>query len=86
MTNPTYQVNITHYPARPVGQQAVNIGGVTSSVTVYADGYFVASMPELKITATGSGYVTALNNLLNIATASTTEGYGLNSLSNTRTW
>lgn len=86
MDNPTYQINISYYPARPVGQQAVNIGGVTSSVMVYADGYFIASMPELKISATGSGYVTALNALLTIATASSTESNGRNPYSSIRTW
>lgn len=86
MTNPTYQVNISYYPARPSGQQLVNVGGVTSSVMKYEDGYFIASMPELKISATGSGYVTALNNVLAIATASSTLTPGYNPLSQTRTW
>jgi hypothetical protein len=43
-------------------------------------------MPEVKISATGSGYVDALNNLLLIATASSTETNGQNPLSNVRTW
>ena len=86
MTNPTFNVNISYYPARPVGQQLVNVGGVTSSVIAYADGYFIASMPELKISATGSGYVTALNNLLAIATASTTTSNGTQPYSSIRTW
>ena len=86
MTNPTYRVNISHYPARPIGQQLVNVSGVTSSVMAYADGYFIASMPELKISATGSGYVEALNNVLAIATASTTTNPGFNPISQTRTW
>ena len=86
MTNATYRVNISHYPARPIGQQLVNVSGVTSSVMAYADGYFIASMPELKISATGSGYVEALNNVLAIATASTTTNPGFNPISQTRTW
>ncbi len=86
MTNPTYRVNISHYPARPIGQQLVNVSGVTSSVMAYADGYFIASMTELKISATGSGYVEALNNVLAIATASTTTNPGFNPISQTRTW
>jgi hypothetical protein len=84
MTNPTYQVNISYYPARVSGRQLVNTGGVTYSTLSYSDGYFIASMPELKITATGTGYVDALNNVLAIATASENPGY--NPLSNIRTW
>jgi hypothetical protein len=86
MTNPTYNVNISYYPARPIGQKLVNVSGVTSSVMAYTDGYFIASMPELKISATGSEYVDALNNVLSIATASTTVNPGYNPLSNIRTW
>jgi hypothetical protein len=41
-------------------------------------------MPELRITATGSSYTTALNNLLIIATASTTPNNGFDPLTNTK--
>jgi hypothetical protein len=86
MLDPKYQVNITWYPARTSGQQLVNIGGVTQSVSTYNDGYFIASMPELKIVASGSTYPTALSNLLVIATSSTTLNPGSEPWANTRTW
>jgi hypothetical protein len=86
MTNPTYQVNISYYPARATGRKSVNISGVTYSTLSYSDGYFIASMPEIQISATGTGYVDALNNLLLIATASSTNTNGQNPLSSIRTW
>jgi hypothetical protein len=70
MQNPKYLVTISYEPSRPGVQQLVNIGGVTCSMPTYTSEYFVASMPELKISATGSSYQTALTNVLNIATAS----------------
>jgi hypothetical protein len=84
MLNPKYLVNISHVPNRANGQQLVNIGGVTQSVPTYSGEYFIASMPEIRISATGSGYVDALNNLLIIASASSDNANG--PLSNTRTW
>lgn len=86
MLDPKYQVNIVWYPARTSGQQLVNIGGVTQSVPTYDEGYFIASMPELKIGASGSTYPTALSNLLAIATASTTLDSGSSPYANIRTW
>ena len=86
MTNPTYQVNISYYPTRATGRKEVSVSGVTYSTLSYSEGYFLASMPEVKISATGSGYVDALNNLLLIATASSTTTNGQNPLSNIRTW
>jgi hypothetical protein len=76
MTNPQYLVNISYQPPRMSGQQLIQISGVTQSVPTYTDGFFVASMPEVKIFATGSTYQTALSNLLIIATASTTYDNG----------
>lgn len=84
MTNPKYLVNISHVPSRANGQQLVNISGVTQSVPTYSSEYFIASMPEIRISATGSGYVDALNNLLVVASASSDNAIG--PLSNTRTW
>lgn len=72
MENPKYLVNISYQNSVMTGQQAVLIGGVTQSIPVYRDGYYIAGMPEIKISATGSTYQTALANLLLIATASTT--------------
>jgi hypothetical protein len=86
MDYPKYQVNISYYPSRVSGQQLVNIAGVTQSMPTYQDGYYVASMPEIKISATGSNYTTALTNLLNIATASSTIDPGNGPYSSIRTW
>lgn len=84
MDNPKYFVTISNVPSRPNGQQNVFLNGVTQSMHTYSGEYFVASMPELRITATGSSYTTALDNLLLIATASTTESNGFPPLSNTK--
>jgi hypothetical protein len=84
MTNPTYLVNIFYQPARINGQQLVLIGRVTQSIPSYADSYFVASMPEVKVTATGSSYNDALNNLLSTVSSTTDPGNG--SLNNIRTY
>jgi hypothetical protein len=84
MDNPKYFVTISNVPSRSNGQQNVNIAGVTQSMHTYSGEYFVASMPELRITATGSSYTTALNNLLIIATASTTPNNGFDPLTNTK--
>jgi hypothetical protein len=76
MENPKYLVNIYYNPLEVSGQQKVLINGVTHSLPTYKGNFFVASMPEVKIFATGSTYQTALSNLLLIATASTTTGPG----------
>jgi len=74
MTNRRYLVNISWYPSTASGQVAVNYGGVTSSVPTYSGGYFVSAMPEVRLSATGSTYTEALNNLLLAASASTYDG------------
>ena len=86
MQNPTYLVTISHQPSRANGQQLLNIAGVTSSFPSYSSEYFVASMPELKIMATGSTYQTALTNLLNIATASNFNDLGNGAYNDIRTY
>lgn len=86
MDYPKYQVNISYYPSRVSGQQLVNIAGVTQSMPTYQGGYYVAAMPEIKISATGSNYTTALTNLLNIATASSTIDPGNGPYNSIRTW
>jgi hypothetical protein len=80
MNNPKYLVNIIYVPARVTGQQKVLINGVTQSLPAYSGDMFVASMPEIRIAASGSSYATALSNLLLIATASTTYGNGFGPL------
>ena len=83
MTNPQYTVYISYVPTfrtGSVGTYATQSDGssiLTSTTNTYGGGYFAASMPEIKISATGSSYTTALNNLMVIATASTTSDNGL---------
>lgn len=86
MQNPTYLVTISHQPSRANGQQLVNIAGLTCSIPSYSSEYFLASMPELKIMATGSTYQTALTNLLNIATASNFNDLGNGPYNGIRTY
>jgi hypothetical protein len=86
MNYPKYQVNITYYPSRVSGQQLIFLNGATQSVPAYQEGYYWAAMPELKIAASGSNYTSALDNLLAIATASTTTDPGNEPYSNIRTW
>jgi hypothetical protein len=86
MTNPQYTVYISYVPTfriGPVGTYATQSNGssiLVSTTDAYGGGYFAASMPEIKISATGSSYATALNNLMVIATASTTSDNGLKPL------
>lgn len=86
MVDPKYLINISYQPQRLSGQQLVQISGVTQSIPTYTSGYFVASMPEIKISATGSSYQTALSNLLIIATASTTLDNGNGPLDSIRNY
>lgn len=90
MTNPHYQVHITYQPSYPSGVQGVygtstvnglTYSALTSQSIIYGGGWFVASMPEIKISATGSSYTSALSNLMIIATASSTLDNGLPAIS-----
>ena len=86
MTNPQFLVNIAYVPMYrngSVGVYATQSDGSSSLVSqsiVYSGGYFQASMPEIRIYATGSSYATAWNNLMIIATASSTSDNGLRPL------
>jgi hypothetical protein len=71
-----YNVNITYVPSVVSGRQEVSISGVTQSMISYSSEYYVASMPEVKISATGSSYQTALSNLLTVAGNTTDPGNG----------
>lgn len=74
MNNPKYDIYISYYPVRLSGMTQAYIGGVTQSVPLYNEGgYFISNMPIAGIYSTGSTYQTALDNLLTIATASTTQ-------------
>ena len=83
MTNPQYLVNISYVPMYrngSVGTYATQSDGsslLVSQTIVYSGGYYAASMPEVKIYATGSSYAIALNNLMIIATASSTPDNGM---------
>lgn len=71
MTNPKYLVNIYYSnPIRTGSIGATGANGLWETTPLYSGGYFVASMPEIRISATGSTYNTALTALLAIATAS----------------
>jgi hypothetical protein len=84
MTSPKYLVNISYYPQHISGQQPLLIGGVTQSIPTYDGGYFVASMPEVRIAATGSSYANALTALLSLASSTDTPSQP--PLTDTRTW
>ena len=79
MTNPTYQITISNVPTRMIGMTPSLINGVTQSMPYYSASYFVASMNEVGISATGTSYSDALNNLLTLST--TTPSTGLSPLS-----
>jgi len=58
MTNPLYNVNIIYNPPIRTGW----VG--SSSIPSYTAGYFVASMPEIGMGASGSSYTASLTALL----------------------
>ena len=73
MTNPQYLVNIYYSnPYRSGSTGAMSASGIWETLPVYSGGWLVATMPEIRISATGSTYAAALSALLLIATASTT--------------
>jgi hypothetical protein len=84
MKNNKYLVNISWTAPYRTGMTAVSISGVTHSLPIYSGGYYIATMPEVRISATGSTYESALNNLLIIASSSVNPGYL--PINNTRTW
>jgi hypothetical protein len=83
MINPKYLVTISYVPMYrngSVGTYVTQSDGsslLVSQREAYSGGFFAASMPEVKIYATGSSYASALNNLMIIATASTTPDNGM---------
>lgn len=73
MTNPQYLVNIYYSnPYRSGSTGTMSASGIWETLPAYSGGWFVATMPEIRISATGSTYADALSALLLIATASTT--------------
>ena len=69
-----YYINVSYVPPHMNGQQLVNIGGVTQSTPTYSSELWVASMPEVRLVATGSSREEAFNNLLVVATGSNPDG------------
>jgi len=67
MTNPLYNVNIVYKPKEPNGWLG------SSSVVNYTADYFVASMPEIGLSGTGSSYTASLASLL--AVVASASGY-----------
>jgi hypothetical protein len=72
MTNPKYLVNIYYQGEQRNGSIGGSVNGIWETSPTVTGGWFVATMPEVSIFATGSSYTSALNALLVIATASTT--------------
>jgi hypothetical protein len=70
MDYPKYLVNISYVSPYPSGQREINVNGATTSINTYSGGYYVASMPKLSLSATGSTYETSLSSLLLAATSS----------------
>jgi hypothetical protein len=61
MTNPKYLVNIYYSnPYRSGSTGTMSANGLWETLPVTSGGYFVASMPEVRISATGSSYADAL--------------------------
>lgn len=79
-----YYINVSYVPSHVNGQQLVNIAGVTQSMPTYSSEFWVASMPEVKLSATGSSRDEAFNNLLIVATGSNPDGQ--EPLGGVRTW
>lgn len=77
-----YLVNIFYRPLSATGQILKNINGTTHSMMSYGGGYFIASSPGLRTSATGSSYNEALSNILivmeesNILIPGSTDGTG----------
>jgi len=84
MNNPKYAITITHFPLHKIGSEFVNNGSGTYSVGKYTGNYFVASMHEANISATGSTYTDALDNLLILS--NDVDYLGIPPLNNTRNW
>ena len=77
MTNPKYLVNIYYVnPYRTGSIGATGSNGLWETLPVYSTGIFMATMPEINISATGSTYAGALTALLVVASASNDAAQG----------
>jgi len=71
MENPKYLVNISYiepYITGSTGATNANTG-LWETLPVYSTGIYLATMPEIRISATGSTYANALTALLTLATS-----------------
>jgi hypothetical protein len=68
MENPKYLVNISYiHPYRTGSAAATGPSGLWETNPVYSTGIYLATMPEIRISATGSTYANALTALLAVA-------------------
>ena len=70
MASNQYLVNISYiepYKTGSTGATNVNTG-LWETLPVYSTGIYLATMPEIRISATGSTYAGALTALLSVAT------------------
>lgn len=72
MIDPKYLVNIYYQEPVRNGSTGASVNGTWVTTPTFSGGWYVATMPEIGIFATGTSYVNALNALITIATASTT--------------
>lgn len=86
MDNSKYTVVITYqqpYRTGSSGSLEASSGNWITS-PVYSGGYYVASIPELRMLATGSTHLAALNTVLAAATASSGPDTGMPPLESIR--
>lgn len=67
MENPKYLVNISYVHPYRTGSIGVSQSGVWQTIPVYSTGIYLATMPEIRISATGSTYAGALTALLAVS-------------------
>jgi len=67
MASNQYLVNISYIAPYRTGSIGVSQSGVWQTYPTYSTGIYLATMPEIRISATGSTYVGALNALLAVS-------------------
>ena len=76
MENPKYLVNISYINPYRTGSTGVSQSGVWQTYPVYSTGIYLATMPEVSISATGSTYADALTALLSVSTTTSDAAQG----------
>ena len=84
MDNSKYTVMITYQQPYRTSSTGTSSNGSWITLPVYSGGYYVASIPELRMNATGSTHLAALNTVLAAATASTGPDTGMPPLESIR--